>query len=48
MLKTRVEYVDRHSYLILDVGATTLNALKAGWVLVDEKESGFTNSKAVF
>lgn len=48
MLKARVEYMDGRPYLVFDVGATTLNALKTSWVLVNEKKSRFANSKAVF
>ena len=48
MLKTRIEYMDGHPYLVFDGGATTLNALTASWVLVNKKKSRFANSKAVF
>ena len=48
MLKTRVEDVDYHSYLVFDVRATTFNALTTNWVSVDDKESGSANAQTVF
>lgn len=48
MLKTKVQDVDCHSYVVFNVGATAFNALTASWVLVDQKESGPGNAQTVF